>query len=66
MARLFGGVRAPSRWGTFLRTFTFGHVRQLDAGRRGRAFSPGGAIDAAHSRFRARRSTEPEGRTLII
>jgi len=31
MGRLFGGVRAPSTLGTFLRTFTFGHVRQLDA-----------------------------------
>ena len=31
MGRLFGGVRAPSTVGTFLRTFTFGHVRQLDA-----------------------------------
>jgi len=31
MARLFGGARAPSTLGTFLRTFTFGHVRQLDA-----------------------------------
>ena len=31
MDRLFGGVRAPSTLGTFLRTFTFGHVRQLDA-----------------------------------
>ena len=30
MGRLFGGVRAPSTLGTFLRTFTFGHVRQLD------------------------------------
>jgi hypothetical protein len=30
MARLFDGVRAPSTLGTFLRTFTFGHVRQLD------------------------------------
>ena len=29
--RLFAGVRAPSTLGTFLRTFTFGHVRQLDA-----------------------------------
>ncbi len=29
--RLFTGVRAPSTLGTFLRTFTFGHVRQLDA-----------------------------------
>jgi hypothetical protein len=31
MGRLFSGVRAPSTLGTFLRTFTFGHVRQLDA-----------------------------------
>lgn len=28
---MFSGVRAPSTLGTFLRTFTFGHVRQLDA-----------------------------------
>jgi hypothetical protein len=31
MARLFTGVRAPSTLGTFLRSFRFGHVRQLDA-----------------------------------
>ena len=31
MKRLFLGVRAPSTLGTFLRSFTFGHVRQLDA-----------------------------------
>jgi hypothetical protein len=31
MARLFGGVRAPSTLGTFLRTFTHGHVQQLRA-----------------------------------
>jgi Transposase DDE domain group 1 len=31
MERLFDGVRAPSTLGTFLRSFTFGHVRQLDA-----------------------------------
>jgi len=31
MDRLFAGVRAPSTLGTFLRTFTFGHVRQLDS-----------------------------------
>jgi hypothetical protein len=31
MRRLFTGIRAPSTLGTFLRTFTFGHVRQLDA-----------------------------------
>ncbi|CCH79823.1 hypothetical protein BN12_60029 [Nostocoides japonicum T1-X7] len=29
--RVFTGVRAPSTLGTFLRSFTFGHVRQLDA-----------------------------------
>src|SRR5664279_2741434 len=31
MSRLFTGIRAPSTLGTFLRTFSFGHVRQLDA-----------------------------------
>jgi hypothetical protein len=31
MTRVFDGVRAPSTLGTFLRMFTFGHVRQLDA-----------------------------------
>ena len=31
MSKVFTGVRAPSTLGTFLRTFTFGHVRQLDA-----------------------------------
>src|SRR5664280_2126070 len=31
MDRLFTGVRAPSTLGTFLRTFRFGHVRQLDS-----------------------------------
>jgi hypothetical protein len=30
MGRLFAGVRAPSTLGTFLRTFTHGHVQQLD------------------------------------
>jgi hypothetical protein len=31
MGRVVDGVRAPSTLGTFLRRFTFGHVRQLDA-----------------------------------
>jgi hypothetical protein len=31
MNRMVSGVRAPSTLGTFLRAFTFGHVRQLDA-----------------------------------
>jgi hypothetical protein len=31
MGRLFVGARAPSTLGTFLRAFSFGHVRQLDA-----------------------------------
>ena len=31
MARVFTGVRAPSTLGTYLRSFTHGHVRQLDA-----------------------------------
>jgi hypothetical protein len=30
MGRLFGGIRAPSTLGTFLRAFTFGHVKQLN------------------------------------
>jgi hypothetical protein len=30
MGRVFDGVRAPSTLGSFLRTFRFGHVRQLD------------------------------------
>ena len=40
MGRLFTGVRAPSTLGIFLRTFTFGHVRQA---RRGRGPVPGRA-----------------------
>jgi hypothetical protein len=31
MDRVFDQTRAPSTLGTFLRAFTFGHVRQLDA-----------------------------------
>jgi hypothetical protein len=31
MGRLFTDLRAPSTLGTFLRVFSFGHVRQLDA-----------------------------------
>ena len=31
MKKLFVGTYAPSTLGTFLRSFTFGHVRQLDA-----------------------------------
>jgi hypothetical protein len=31
MGRLFSGVRAPSTLGTYLRSFTHGHVQQLDA-----------------------------------
>ncbi len=31
MGRLFAGIRAPSTLGTFLRSFTHGHVQQLDA-----------------------------------
>ena len=31
MDRLFTGIHAPSTYGTFLRSFTFGHVRQLDS-----------------------------------
>lgn len=31
MSKLFSGLRAPSTLGTFLRSFTHGHVQQLDA-----------------------------------
>jgi hypothetical protein len=31
MGRLFSGVRAPSTLGSFLRSFTHGHVKQLHA-----------------------------------
>ena len=31
MGRLFAAIYAPSTLGSFLRAFTFGHVRQLDA-----------------------------------
>ncbi len=31
LGRLFSGVRAPSTLGTFLRSFTHGHVQQLDS-----------------------------------
>ena len=31
MKKLFVGTYAPSTLGSFLRTFIFGHVRQLDA-----------------------------------
>ena len=31
MGRLFGGIRAPSTLGSFLRGFSWGNVRQLDA-----------------------------------
>lgn len=31
MPKLFTGVRAPSTFGTFLRSFTHGHVQQVDA-----------------------------------
>jgi Transposase DDE domain group 1 len=34
MARVFAGVRAPSTLGTFLRSFTHGHVQQLDRANR--------------------------------
>lgn len=31
MGRIFNKIYAPSTLGSFLRAFTFGHVRQLDA-----------------------------------
>jgi hypothetical protein len=35
METVFGGVRAPSTLGSFLRSFTWGNVRQLDKANRG-------------------------------
>jgi Transposase DDE domain group 1 len=35
MEAVFGGVRAPSTLGSFLRSFTWGNVRQLDKAHRG-------------------------------
>ena len=46
MSRLFDQVRAPSTLGTFLRSFTFGHVRQLDKVA-GPADQPDGSYAAA-------------------
>ena len=46
MGRLFGGVRAPSTLGTFLRSFTHGHVQQLDR-------SAGGCWPGSPRGFRA-------------
>ncbi len=37
MGRVFTGAYAPSTLGSFLRAFTFGHVRQLDASSRSTA-----------------------------
>ena len=37
METVFGGVRAPSTLGSFLRSFTWGNVRQLDKAHRGLA-----------------------------
>ncbi|MEU5306908.1 hypothetical protein AB0G88_40240 [Streptomyces noursei] len=34
MAKAFAGVRAPSTLGSFLRAFTWGHVRQLESAAR--------------------------------
>ena len=44
MGTLFGGVRAPSTLGSFLRSFTWGNVRQLEAC--GRAFLSALAVAA--------------------
>jgi len=37
MEAVFGGIRAPSTLGSFLRSFTWGNVRQLDRAHRGLA-----------------------------
>ncbi|MGH3446785.1 MAG: hypothetical protein ACRDP4_04095 [Nocardioidaceae bacterium] len=41
MDAVFGGVRAPSTLGTFLRSFTHGHARQLHGVHRQLLAAPG-------------------------
>jgi len=60
MSRLFTGIRAPSTLGTYLRSFTHGHVQQLDA------------VAAGHLAGLAQRApgllagaTEPEGMAFL-
>jgi hypothetical protein len=59
MSRLFTGVYAPSTLGSFLRSFAFGHVRQLDA-----VASRFLASLAQHSRLVAGLG-DPRGRVLV-
>ena len=59
MSRLFTGVYAPSTLGSFLRSFAFGHVRQLDA-----VASRFLASLARHSRLVAGLG-DPRGRVLV-
>src|SRR3954467_1183627 len=56
MDRLFEDVRAPSTLGTFLRAFTFGHVRQLDAG------GARGGVSRRGARAPPRRGAPPPAR----
>lgn len=59
MPRLFAGVRAPSTLGTFLRSFTHGHVQQLDA--------VGGRLLAGLTRqIRERQSPDTTGQALTL
>lgn len=70
--RLLGGwIPAPSTLGTFLRAFTFGHVRQLDlvvprtcrglASRRSSSLNTGRSAADRTQRARARQSPRDEG-----
>lgn len=54
MSHLFDGVRAPSTLGTYLRSFTHGHVQQLDKINAGLLARPGrpGARTAGRQRRR--------------
>jgi len=80
MPSLFGGIRAPSTLGSFLRSFTWDNVRQVDAvGRRlpaelaGQApLLPGSEVLGVHrhgldseTRLRARRQGAGFGHTRI-
>src|SRR5260221_3622251 len=66
MAQVFAGVRAPSTLGSFLRSFTWGNVRQLEAAggellaelpRRGPPVPGGGGV--RHHRLDFTRETGP-------
>jgi hypothetical protein len=59
MATVFGGVRAPSTLGTFLRSFTWGHVLQLHAAHRQSSWPRTRRSCRARMRWRSSTSIRP-------